>query len=129
MDREPSTPRVVVGNLEPIMALGLTAVLTEAGIQVVARERVPARVVDEASRLLPDVVVLDRDDGGSRALCARVRRVSPTTKVILWARDESLLEVLDPGSDAARLVWATVPDDLRREVAAGRQPLKSPSEE
>jgi AmiR/NasT family two-component response regulator len=125
----PAPTRVVLGNLEPILGLGLAAVLTEAGIDVVARERVATKIVSEVGRLLPDVVVLDRDDSASRTLSARVRRVSPHTKVILWARDESLMEVLDPGSEATRLVWATVPEDLRREVAAGRTSLGNRVEE
>ena len=120
MESEPAPTRVVLGNLEPILGLGLAAVLTEAGTDVVARERVAATLVTEVSRLLPDVVVLNRDDGASRTLCARVRRVSPSSKVILWARDESLMEVLDPGSDASRLVRGDLPEELRREVAAGR---------
>jgi hypothetical protein len=95
-------------------------VLTETGVEVIGRERTPPRIVSEADRLQPDVVVLDRDDAGSRNLCVQVRRVAPTSKVILWARDESVMEVLDPGSGVARLIRGSFPEDLSREVADGR---------
>jgi AmiR/NasT family two-component response regulator len=121
VDADASPPRVLLGNIEPILGIGLAAVLTDSGADVVGRERMPPRIVAEADRLQPDVVVLNRDDAGSRSLCVQVRRVAPTSKVILWARDESVMEVLDPGSGVARLIRATVPEDLSREVADGRQ--------
>ena len=113
----PEPLRVLLGNLEPISRLGLATVLTEAGIDVIAQEQIPSKIVSEAARLAPDAVVLDRDDLVSRTLCARVREASPTSKVILWPRDETLMEVLDPGSAPARLA---VPEDLCSELAAGR---------
>jgi AmiR/NasT family two-component response regulator len=118
MEAEP--PRVLVGNVAPILRLGLVAVLTEAGIDVIGQEHNAHRIVSEAGRLLPDAVVLDRDEELSRTLCARVREASPTTTVILWARDESLMEVLDPGSGTARVINPTVLEDLRSELAASR---------
>lgn len=112
--------RVILGNLEPIMRLGLARALAEAGADVIAEERLQARIVAEAGRLKPDVVVLDLDAGVSRAMCEQVRAVAPDTKVILWARDESVMEVLDPESDIARLVPLGVPEDLRRELVNRR---------
>ena len=112
--------RILIGNLRPILRLGLLATLTEAGLDVVGQEARAQRIIDEAGRLLPDAVVLDRDDEQSRILCARVRRVSPGTKVVLWSRDETLIEVHEPGSAAARVVSPTFPDDLRSELAATR---------
>jgi AmiR/NasT family two-component response regulator len=118
MEAEP--PRVLLGNLEPILRLGLVAVLTEAGIDVVAQEPHAHRIVSESARLLPDAVVLDREDELSRTLCARVRSASPSTTVIFWARDETLMEVLDPGSGTVRLVSPTALQDLRSELTASR---------
>jgi len=118
MEVEP--PRVLLGNVRPILRLGLLAVLTEAGIDVIAQEHNAHRILSEVARLTPDAVVLDRDDELSRTLCARVREASPRTKVILWARDETLMEVLDPGSGTARLVSPSVPEDLRHELAGSR---------
>ena len=113
-------PRVLLGNLEPIFRLGLRAVLTEAGIDVIGQEQQAQRIVTETTRLAPDAVVLDRDDELSRTLCARVRTASPRTTVILWARDETHVEVLSPGSRTARLVSQSALEDLRSELEASR---------
>ena len=117
---EPDSPRVLVGNLRPILRLGLVAVLTEAGFDVIGQEQKAHRIISEVARLRPDAVVLDRDDDQSRTLCERVQEASPSTKVILWARDETLFEVLDPGSGTTRLVSPSVPEDLRSELAGSR---------
>jgi DNA-binding NarL/FixJ family response regulator len=118
MEEEP--PRVLLGNVDPILRLGLVAVLTEAGMEIVATEQQAHRIVSEAARLLPDALVLDRDDESSRILCERVRAASPGTTLILWTRDESLMEVLDPGAAQSRRVVPSGLDDLRHELAASR---------
>lgn len=120
MELEPVATRVLLGNLEPILRVGLAAVLTEVGADVVAQERSGPRIVEEAERLTPDVVVLDLDDGTSRRLCSRVRAVSPRSKVILWAKDETVMEVLDPESETSRVVTTTCVDDLHRELTISR---------
>ena len=118
MEDEP--PRVLLGNVDPILRLGLVAVLTEAGMDVVATEQHAQRIVSEAARLQPDAVVLDRDDDSSRILCERVRAASPGTTLILWTRDESLMEVLDPGPRRSRMVAPSRLEDLRSELTASR---------
>jgi AmiR/NasT family two-component response regulator len=117
---EPEPPRVLLGNVDPILRLGLVAVLTEAGMDVVATEQQAQRIVSEAARLLPDAVVLDRDNDSSRTLCERVRAASPGTTLILWTRDETLMEVLDPGPARSRMVVPSRIEDLRHELAASR---------
>ncbi len=91
--------RVLLGDLEPIAVLGMTAVLGEAGIEVVGTETRQPALVLLAGGLRPDAVVLDR---ASRVLAARVRAASPGTTVVLWARDEAAMEVLPPGGGAPR---------------------------
>ncbi len=113
-------PRVLLGNVDPILRLGLVAVLTEAGMDVVATEQHAQRIVSEAARLQPDAVVLDRDDDSSRILCERVRAASPGTTLILWTRDETLMEVLDPGPARSRMVAPSRIEDLRSELTASR---------
>lgn len=119
MERAPQ-PRVLLGNLEPIMAVGLRRVLAEDGVEIVGSEQHPTGIVTAAGRLRPDVVVLDMNDGGGHVLGDEVRRVSPDTKVILWARDESVMEVFDPESDSSRLIAVTVPEGLRTELSSSR---------
>src|SRR5436305_15230105 len=99
----PTPPRVLLGNLDPIMVIGMARVLAEDGAEVIGQERHPSQIVRSAGRMRPDVVVLDINEEGSRALGARVQRASPATKVILWDRDEAAMEVLDPGAATPRL--------------------------
>jgi len=114
-------PRVLIGNLRPIMRLGLVAVLTEAGMDVIAQEQRAHMIITKTARLLPDAVVLDRDDELSRTLSERVLKAAPRTKVVFWARDESFIEVLDPASGTTtRLVNPSTLEDLRVELAGGR---------
>jgi DNA-binding NarL/FixJ family response regulator len=112
--------RVLLGDLAPIMALGLRTVLEEDGIEVIAQESERGRIVRRAQRLRPDVVVLDFDHDGARALAAEIRQVAPHTKVILWTRDETVMGVVESVSDAPRLVDLTSHVGLRTELSSRR---------
>jgi AmiR/NasT family two-component response regulator len=113
-----SGPRVLLGNLGPIMRLGMNRVLREQGCHVVGQEDRPSAIVGAAHRLRPDIVVLDLDEGSSHELAQLIRGASPETTVVLWARDEDLMEVLDPASSASRLVSAPVLERLRGELGS-----------
>src|SRR6201990_1102507 len=80
-----SGPRVLLGNLGPIMRLGMNRVLSEEGCQVVGQEDRPSAIVGAAHRLRPDIVVLDLDGGSSNELAQLVRGASPATTVVLLA--------------------------------------------
>jgi DNA-binding NarL/FixJ family response regulator len=110
--------RVLLGNLEPITVVGLRRVLADDGVEVIAEEHAPSRIVSEARRLQPDVVLLDR--GSPEALGEEVRNAAPQSKVILWARDETVMEVLDAPPDGSRLVALTAQGVLRSELAGRR---------
>jgi DNA-binding NarL/FixJ family response regulator len=110
-------PRVLLGNLEPLVRLGMMDVLSEDGLELIGEEQRPAALVLMAGRLRPDVVVLDLLQRSSRELTERVRMASPDTKVILWARDEDAMEVLDPGATTPRRIFAEVPEELRSELS------------
>jgi len=97
-----------------MVRLGMCRVLAEDGIEVIGEEEVPQEIVIKAGRLRPDAVVLDLE---SRELGERVRVASPETKVVLWARDEASMEVLDPGSGAPRRFFTAVPHELRSELS------------
>src|ERR1044072_9629372 len=79
-------PRVLLGNLGPIMRLGMNRVLSEQGCHVVGQEDRPSAIVGAAHRLRPDIVVLDLDGGSSNELAQLVRGASPETTVVLSAR-------------------------------------------
>src|ERR1700755_406855 len=80
-----SGPRVLLGNLGPIMRLGMNRVLSEEGCQVVGHEDRPSAIIGATHRLRPDIVVLDLDNGSSRELAQLVRGASPATTVVLLA--------------------------------------------
>jgi AmiR/NasT family two-component response regulator len=116
MATEPG-PRVLLGNLGPIMRLGMNRVLSEQGCQVVGQEDRPSAIIGAAHRLRPDIVVLDLDNGSSYELAQLVRGASPETTVVLWAREEDLMEVLEPASSTSRLVSAPIVERLRGELS------------
>ena len=101
------------------MALGLRSVLEEDGIEVIGQESDPTRLVGRVQRLAPDVVVLDFDRDGARSLAEDVKRAAPRTKVILWARDESVIGVLESVHDAPRVVTLGA-SGLRNELQGRR---------
>jgi AmiR/NasT family two-component response regulator len=109
-------PRVLLGNLEPVVTLGMTAVLEEDGIDVVGEESRPAALVLMAGHLRPDAVVLDLGQTTSRELSNRVRAASPETTVVFWARDEDVMEVVGPGTSEPRRVFTPVREELRSEL-------------
>jgi AmiR/NasT family two-component response regulator len=112
--------RVLLGDLAPIMAIGLRSVLEEEGIEVIGQESERSRIVRRSQRLQPDVVVLDLDHDGATTLGSEIRQVAPRTKVILWARDETVMGVLESMSDTPRLVDITTQVGLASELSAGR---------
>lgn len=102
------------------MLVGLGRVLAEEGMDVVGQEQTLERILDEAQRLQPDVVVLDLDTGSDRAVSAEVRRAAPRAKLIFWARDETLMEILDPCSSDMRVVALSAHAELRTELTTRR---------
>jgi DNA-binding NarL/FixJ family response regulator len=109
-------PRILLGNLEPIMLVGLQRVLAEEGMNVVGQEQSAEQILGEARRLQPDVIVLDLDSSRAGKFSDVIRRAAPNAKLIFWARDETLMEVLDPSSSDARVVALTAPEELRSEL-------------
>ena len=110
-------PRVLLGNLGPIMRVGMNRVLIEEGCEVVGHEDRPSAIIGAAHRLRPDIVVLDLDNGSSHELAQLVRGASPETTVVLWAREEDLMEVLEPVWNTSRLVAVPIVERLRSELS------------
>ena len=111
-------PRILLGNLGPIMRMGMRRVLTEQGCEVVGQEDRPSAIVGEVHRLRPDLVVLDLDGGSAHQLGRLVAGASPDTTVVLWAREEDLMEVIDPVSADSRRVSAPIVERLRSELSS-----------
>jgi DNA-binding NarL/FixJ family response regulator len=116
---EPMRPRVLLGNLEPVVRLGMARALEDYGCEVVGGEAA-GDVVRQAKTLRPDAVVLDLDHGSSQELILLVQSASPRSKLILWARDEDVMEVMDPGATTPRLIVDAVTEELHRELSSSR---------
>ena len=108
---------MLLGNLAPIMVIGMARLLADEGAEVIGQERHPAKIVSAAAETRPDIVVLDLTTDGARELGARVQQVSPESKVILCDSGEGALEVLDPGAADARRVAVDASEGLRMEMA------------
>jgi DNA-binding response OmpR family regulator len=109
-------PRVLLGNLEPIVQLGMSAVLAEEGIDVIGSEPRPGPLVLLAGRLHPDAVLLDLRQPASRGLADRLRAAAPEATLVFWARDEDVMELAGPGGAAPRRVIEPNPGELRSEL-------------
>jgi DNA-binding NarL/FixJ family response regulator len=105
-------PRVLLGDLEPMVRVGMTRVLLDGGADVLP-EADGDGVVDRAAAERPDVVVLAEWAFG---LGEAVRRAAPAAKVIVWSSDETSMTVYDPGAAAPRRVSSAAPEALVEEL-------------
>lgn len=113
---QPARPaRVLLGNLEPLARVGMARLLAENGVEV-PDDAAPSELVEETRRLKPDAVVLDLGASTTKALTEQVRAAAPGAKLILWARDETEMQVFDPGSSTARRISSAAPDVLLSEL-------------
>ena len=118
LDALPPRPRVLLGNLEPLVRIGMARALHDYGCELVGDPNGSADIVGQAEHLRPDAVVLDLDHAQSQQLVRLVQSASPSTKLILWARDEDVMEVVDPGAKVSRLIVDSVSDELHRELSS-----------
>ena len=102
----PRPPRVLLGNLDPVARLGMSRILADDGVEVVERTDAARDLVEDVREIHPDAVVLRLENGETARLRELVRGAVPETKVILWARDETEMQVYDPGSAEPRRMTA-----------------------
>ena len=107
-------PRVLLGNLEPMVRVGMSRLLLESGAEV-AEEPEAEEVAARAAALAPDAIVLPLVDGSPPAGLGRARAAAPLAKLILWSRDESEMRIYDAGRTEPRLAAGT-PDALLSEL-------------
>jgi DNA-binding NarL/FixJ family response regulator len=106
---------VLLGGLTPMEAVGMRELLEDAGIAVIDGGSHPSSVLAACSRSNPDSVLLDATarDG----LLQHVRAAAPDAKLVLWARDQSAIEVFDAGASAPRHIASAPPEALVNELA------------
>jgi DNA-binding NarL/FixJ family response regulator len=113
---ENRAPCVLLCNLEPIARLGMTRVLGDVGARVENEDGRGEAIVERTRWLHPDTVVLAMEDASSRDLARRVRRMAPETRVILWARDESEMEIFDREAEMPRRVAPAMCEALLKQM-------------
>ncbi|HYF26979.1 MAG TPA: hypothetical protein VD931_14645 [Baekduia sp.] len=104
--------------------MGIRELAAERGAAVVGEQADRDEVVRVAARLQPDVVVLPLDGVDSRLVAARVRTAAPAARVVLWGRDERVIETQDQCSAIRRRIVSRAAEALMGEL--GRQSRRSP---
>jgi hypothetical protein len=111
----------LIANLVPVAQVGMARVLEDGGMEVVVGgDHGPDALVEQARQLQPDAIVLGSLRDVPRSLSVRFRTAAPGAKLILWPRDESEMQVFDPGSSAPRYIPAGASDALVQELHRGR---------
>lgn len=109
-----------------MVRIGMVSMLAERGMEVVTAAT-GADLAETVQRVRPYAVVLDLDGHAPRDLTEIVRTADPDTKVVLWARQEDVMEVLDPGATVPRFVLGSSPAELCAELVIN-QPSSAPEE-
>lgn len=95
-------------------------VLEDGGLEIVGEDDLPDSLVEQVRRLQPDAIVLGIEVDSTGDLGERVRSAAPEAKVILWPRDETEMQVFDPGCSAPRRISGPATDALLMELRTGR---------
>jgi len=95
---------VLLANLEPVALVGMTDVLTGGGVDVLVGNGPAPDIVERVRRVKPDALLLDRGSRFAMQIGRQAQEAVPGTKVILWPRDETEMEVLDPACSEPRRV-------------------------
>lgn len=119
---------VLLVDRHPVVREGLRAWLSGPDFDVVGDVATYREALEAASRLRPDVVVLDARlvDGGGPALCAAIGELLPDTATVVYAGEldeETVLAAAAAGARAYLLKSAPKPDlaNVLRRVAAGER--------
>ena len=102
--RRPARPRVMLGDLGPMARMGMRRLLGEDGIRGRRRCADGRRASPRRSSGCDRTSSCSISTRRTRSSCASSSASScPHAKVVLWARTEDVMEVIDPGADAAAL--------------------------
>ena len=124
----PMTLSVLLVDQYPAVREGLRAWLSEPDFEVIGDVATASEAVEAASRLRPDVVVLETrlPDAGGAAVCAAIVAELPDAAVVVYSGyfdEETVASAADAGARAYLLKDAQKPDlaDVLRRVAAGER--------
>ena len=119
---------VLLVDRHPVVREGLRAWLAGPDFDVVGDVATSVEALEAASRLRPDLVVLEARlaDGGGAALCAAIAELLPDTATVVYAGEldeETVLAAAAAGARAYLLKDAQKPDlaNVLKRVAAGER--------
>jgi DNA-binding NarL/FixJ family response regulator len=122
------TQSVLLVDRYPAVREGLRAWLAGTEFEVVGDVATADEAIEAASRLDPDVVVLDAGlpDAGGAALCEAILERAPDAAVVVYSGyfdEETVVAAADAGARAYLLKDAEDPDlaDVLRRVASGER--------
>jgi two-component system, NarL family, response regulator DevR len=122
------TRSVLLVDEYPAVRAGVRAWLADTEFRVVGEAATAGEAIDAASRLKPDVVVLDASppDPGGADLCTRILERFPEAAVVVYSGyfdEETVAAAADAGARAYLLKDAEQPDlaGVLRRVAAGER--------
>lgn len=130
---KPKSIRLLLVDDHEVLRLGLRALFSETeDITVVGDAATRASAIAEASRLKPDVILMDvrLPDGSGIEACHEIRSAFPTTRVLFltsFADDEAVMATIMAGADGFLLKEIGGEELVRavKTVAGGRSILDS----
>lgn len=112
--------RILVADDHSVVREGLRRVLDAPGFEVVGEAASGAEAIAAAERLTPDVVVLDisMPDGNGLSSVARIREVSPASRVLMLSVHQGAEYVQRAERNGAHgyLLKDTTPGELRHAI-------------
>ena len=122
------TPSVLLVDAYPAVRAGIRSWLAETEFRIVGEAANASEALDAASRLRPDLVILDSGlpDAGGAALCAAILERLPETAIVVYSGyfdEETVGAAADAGACGYLLKDAEEPHlaDALRRVAAGER--------
>lgn len=112
--------RILVADDHSVVREGLRRVLDTPGFEVVGEAASGAEAITAAGRLMPDVVVLDisMPDGNGLSSVARIREVSPASRVLMLSVHQGAEYVQRAERNGAHgyVLKDTTPGELRHAI-------------
>jgi len=107
--------RILLYSDEPILAKGLEAVLRQVeGFELLPTCNTVAGVVDQVTRVVPDLVLMDLTSEITFAVLSEMKHAMASTKIVLWVNNISTeLAFQAMGLGVRGILRKTLPTDLQ----------------
>lgn len=89
-------PRVLMGEFDAVVRLGLREIFDRDGSDVTTDETATSNILDRLVETLPDVVLLDLDNDGIDELARQIACRYPAVKVIACSSAKPAMRIFPP---------------------------------